>query len=116
MILKFPVSFPDLVLEEVVFYLCSAYIVGFRLLGLTLWPEPEPVDILKEAWLHNRHHKQERQFIRGTVKDILKAIEAPESLSYRARVKLSYLYRESWLPFKEDILKLREEIENVVVE
>ena len=103
--------FPDLVLEEVVFYLCSAYLVGFRLLGLTLWPEP--VDILKEAWSHNRYHKQEQQFIRGTVKDILKAIEAPESLSYRARVKLSYLYRESWLPFKEDILKLWREIENV---
>lgn len=106
--------FPDLVLEEVVFYLCSAYIAGFRLLGLTLWPEP--VDILKEAWLHNCHHKQGQRFIRGIVKAILKAIEAPESLSYKARVKLSYLYRESWLPFKEDILKLWREIENNVVE
>lgn len=103
--------FSNLALQEVRFYLCSSYIVAFRLLGLSLWSSP--VDIIKEAYWTNYDDKQERIFLRQVAKDILTAIKAPETLSFRSRAKISYLYREAWKPFEEEIKKLKEEIENV---
>lgn len=101
---------PDFTLKEVILFMCSAYVVNYRLLALALWPEP--VSILKEAWRCNGHCKLERKFIRSAVRDILKVIKSPDCFSYRSRVKLAHLYRDAWIPYEKEVLELWEEIED----
>lgn len=106
--------FPNLDFKGVTFYLCSSYLIAFRLMGLVIF-DINPMEILRRGAEACGKDKGERTYIRRVLGSILIAVDNPEQPTYQAARRTMKFYRESWIPHRDEVEKLLKEVDTYAI-
>ena len=95
------------------FYFTAAYLVYYTVLGLILVTDTPDV-VLREAVEHARQspNRNEIAFLKASVRNIIESIEGTVTrFNYLSRVKTGVLYGPRWLPYKDAVKEIWEEVQ-----
>lgn len=103
---------PEAKFRGVDFYFTAAYLVYYRALGLAL-VTGAPDIVLREAVEHAKRssNRDEIAFLKDVTRNILESIEGTITrFNYRSRVEMGVLYGPRWLPYKDAVKEIWEEV------
>lgn len=103
---------PEAKFRGVDFYFTAAYLVYYMVLGLALVTDAPDV-VLREAIEHARWspNPDEITFLKISVRNIIHSIEGTITrFNYRTRVKTGVLLGPRWIPYKDAVREIWEEV------